>query len=41
MVDRADEPALFPALRLGQMGRPRRQEETLVLAALEDAVEEF
>ena len=41
MLDRADEHTLFPALRPGQMGRPRRQEKALVLAVLEDVVGMF
>ena len=39
MLDRADEHALSSLCNPGRVGRPLRQEETLVLAVLEDAVE--
>ena len=39
MLDRADEHALSSLCNPGRVGRPLRQEGTLVLAVLEDAVE--
>jgi hypothetical protein len=39
MLDRADEHTLSPLCNRGRVGCPLRQEGTLVLAVLEDAVE--
>jgi hypothetical protein len=41
LIDRADELGLSVALRLPDEPSPRRHEETLFLAVLEDAVELF